>query len=291
MSTPTDTANTAVSEAETHPEPPTTAAILRALVSRELSTAVLRRSTLLLWVGFLGVLLGIAWFGGGMQVGYTATVIDLLTPLELLVPVIAMALGYRAILSDERRGELDVLKTYPVASWQVVAGVYVGRAVGLVALVGSSLLVLLYPIFLTDAHQSLFYATHTGADSVWLYLRFVVLTVGFALVLLAVAIAISSLVGSTRSAVTAAGLGLFVLLFGADLALVYGLSRGFVDPSSLASSLAISPLSAYRSLVIETTVTVTAGTGPQTASPVAAAVGLLAWGVGSLAVAAAAIRR
>jgi ABC-2 type transport system permease protein len=44
-------------------------------------------------------------------------------------------------------------------------------------------------------------------------------------------------------------------------------------------------------LVLETTVSVTDGTGPETASPLASTVGLAVWGIGSLAVAIAAIRQ
>jgi ABC-2 type transport system permease protein len=44
-------------------------------------------------------------------------------------------------------------------------------------------------------------------------------------------------------------------------------------------------------LVLETTVSVTDGTGPKTASPLASAVGLAVWGIGSIAVATAAIRQ
>ena len=270
---------------------PTATGTLSAVIRREVSTAVATKTNLGLWIGFVAVLLAVAWFGGGMQVGYVSTIIDLLTPLELLVPVIALVFGYQAILADERRGVLDVLRTYPIRPWQMVIGVYAGRAIGLVAIVATALSTLIYPIFLTEAHRPVFYATHTGSDSVGLFLRFIVLTVCFALVVLAVAIAISALVGTTRTAIAAAGVATFGLLFVADIALVFALSRGLVAESSLASSIAISPLSAYRGLVLETTVAVTAGTGPRTASPLASALGLVIWWLGSLLAAAVAVGR
>lgn len=290
MSTPTESSE----EVATHTAvtgTPGTASILRTIVRRELSTAVGRRTYLALWFGFVGVLLGIAWFGGGLHAGYVSTIIDLLTPLELLIPVFGFMLGYRAILDDRRRGVLDVLGTYPVSAWQIVTGVYLGRAIGLAAVVSTALSVLVYPIMLTDSQQYLFYATHTGGDSIGHFLRFIVLTVVFALVMLAVAIAISALVGTTRTAIAALGLTLFGLLFAADIGLVFALSRGMIAEESLVSSLAISPLSAYRGLVIETTIVATAGTGPRTASPLASVLGLLVWWLGSLLVAAGAIRR
>jgi len=270
---------------------PAAPSVLVAVVRRELSTAVLKWSSLALLLGFVGTLLGIAWFGGGVQVGYVSTIIDLLTPLELLIPVAAFAFGYRAILDDERRGVLDVLRTYPVRPWQVVLGVYAGRSVGLVGIVTAALSFLTFPILVTESYRPVFYATHTGGDSIGLYLRFIVLTACFAMVVLAIAVAISALVSTTRTAIAAAGLGLFALLFGADIGLLFALSRGLIAESSLVGSLAFSPLSAYRGLVLETTVAVTAGTGPRTASPLFSAVGLFVWWVGSLAVATFAVGR
>lgn len=300
MSTPTespdapggaDTPETPGAGATETAATPTGTRTLFAVVRRELSTSVLKPSSIGLLVGFVGTLLAIAWFGGGIQVGYVSTIIDLLTPLELLIPVVAFAFGYRAILDDERRGVLDVLRTYPVRPWQVVLGVYAGRSIGLVGIVTAALSFLTFPIVVTESYRPVFYATHTGGDSIGLYLRFIVLTACFAMVVLAIAVAISALVSTGRSAIAAAGLGLFALLFGADIGLLFALSRGLIAESSLAASLAISPLSAYRGLVLETTVAVTAGTGPRTASPLFSAVGLLVWWVGSLAVAAVAVGR
>ena len=292
MSAPTESANSNEVSAAAEPnQTPSAWAIVRSIIRRELSTVVVSKTYVLMWTGLVGILLGIAWFGGGIHSGYVSTIIDLLTPLELLIPVVAFAFGYRAILDDERRGVLDVLRTYPVSAWQVVTGVYVGRAIGLAVVISTALSFLMYPIFLTEAHRPLFYATHTGADSPGLFLRFIVLTTCFALVMLAVAVAISTLVGTARTAVAVAGLALLGILFAADIAIVFGLSRGFIAEASLVNSLAISPLSAYRGLVLETTVAVTAGTGPRTASPVASVIGLAAWLLGSLVVAMLSVRR
>lgn len=269
---------------------PGDAAIVRTLVRRELTTAVLRAPYLGLGVALFATVLGIVLAGGGLSVGYVSVVVDLLMPIQLLVPVVAMAFGYRAILDDHRRGELDVLKTYPVSAWQVVIGVYVGRAIGLVAVVVVSLLAVMVPVAATDPVRSIFYATHSGADSPLLYLRFVVLSVGFALAILAIALAISALATSTRTALAAVAVSLFVLLFGLDLALVFGLANGLVGESSLVHSLAFSPLGAFRGLVLETTVAATSGTGPRAAAPLSSLVGLLAWSVGSLGAATWGVR-
>lgn len=266
-------------------------AIVWKFVRRELSTAVVRPVYVGLWLVLVGVLLFIAWSGGSFGGGYVSAIVDLRTPLELLVPVLAFAYGYRAILNDDRRGELDVLRTYPVASWQVVTGIYVGRAIGLVVSITTALLIVMLGVALSGTADQLLYATYTGADSPGLYLRFLSLTVAFGLVILAVAVAISALVSTTRTAIAAVGIGLFVLLFGLDLALIFGVGRGVIPTDAIANTLALSPLSAYRGLVLETSIAVARTTGPAIASPAANLTGILAWWLGALALATVAVRR
>lgn len=274
----------------TETSPPGPAGRLRSLVGRELRTISRTRTFLVLTVALAAVLLGIAQ-SGSVRAGYVPTVVDLLTPLELLVPIVAVAFGYRAIVADESRGELDVLATYPVTTREHVLGVYVGRAVGLVAAVAIPLVLVGGAVAVGREEPAAIYATHVGADSPILFARFVVLTIAFALVVLALALAISALGSGTRSALALAIVALIVLLVGLDLALVFGLSAGYLPTGALVDALAISPLSAYRGLVFETVVTTAAGTGPKTASIPASIVGLTAWLVGSLAVATWATKR
>ncbi|EMA35466.1 ABC transporter permease [Halobiforma nitratireducens] len=277
--------------ASSHLRTPGTTRLLGTIVGRELRTVARTHTFYLLAAAFAAVVLGITWIGGGYTAGYLPTAVDLLTPLELLVPIVAVAFGYRAILADDQRGEIEVLETYPVSPREIVLGVYAGRAAGLALAVAIPLAVAAIAIAVTGDDAVAIYATHAGADSPVLFARFLVLTVLFALVVLAVAIAISSLVSATRSALGLSVVALVALLVGFDLAIVYGLAEGLIGDATLLHSLAISPLSAYRGLVLETTVVVAAGTGPQVASPLASLAGLVAWMVGSLAVAVWGVRR
>lgn len=278
------TASAAVSQ-------PSSRRLFKTIVGRELRTVARTRTFFILALAFAAVVLGIAWSGGGVRAGYVPTLVDLLTPLELLVPIVAIAFGYRAILSDEERGELDVLETYPVTNRQFVLGVYAGRAIGLLAVVVVPLAIVAIMIGLFEAEELWIYATHSGADSPILFAHFLVLTALFALVVLAVAIAISAVVSGTRSALALSVVALVVLLIGLDLLLVYGFSVGVIGDGMLVHSLAISPLSAYRGLVFETAVIVAAGTGPAVASPIASVVGLVGWFSASLAIATWALNR
>ncbi|MFC7081678.1 ABC transporter permease [Halorussus caseinilyticus] len=118
---------------------------LFAVVGRELTTVVRTRAFLALAGGFAAVVAVLAWTAGA--VGYVPLVLDLLTPVEVLVPALALAFGYRSVLGDDERGELDVIRTYPVSRATFVLGVYLGRAAALlVALVVPLLgVALLYP--------------------------------------------------------------------------------------------------------------------------------------------------
>nr|WP_243637780.1 ABC transporter permease subunit [Natrarchaeobius chitinivorans] len=265
--------------------------MFEAVVVREVRTVVRARSLLLLAATLTAVVVGITWIGDGFTAGYLPSIVDLLTPLELLVPIVAIAFGYRAILGDQQRGELDVLETYPVSARELVLGVYAGRAIGLAVTIAVALAIAAIAIAVGGDDPVRVYASHSGADSPILFARFLVLTVLFGLAVLAVAVAISAVVSVTRSALGLSVVALVALLVGFDLAIVYGLAEGIVGDADLLYTLAASPLSAYRGLVLETTVIVASGTGPRVASPVASLVGLVIWTVASLAVAVWAVGR
>ncbi|RKD88977.1 ABC transporter permease [Halopiger aswanensis] len=260
------------------------------IVWREVRTLARTRTFHVLSVALAIVLVTVAVLGSA-SAGYVPTVVSLITPLELLVPVVAVAFGYRAIVADRERGELDVLVTYPISTRELVMGIYVGRAVGILVAITTPLLLVGASVAYLREEPPEIYATHAGADSPILFARFVVLTLVFALVVLAVALAISALSSATRSALALAIVGLVVLLVGLDLALVFGFATSIIPDGSLIDAIAISPLSAYRGLVFETVISTAAGTGPKSASPIASVGSLGIWTVGSLGVAMWAVNR
>lgn len=293
----TETESTTVTDGETAHDSdvetakePNSGAIIQTFVHRELTTVILTPSYLALVVLLFIITGGTTLVGGGFEVGYLSTVLDLLTPMQLLIPIVAVALALGAIQGESRRGELDVFATYPVRPWELVSGIYLGRALGVVVAVGLPLFVLVGAIALTETPRLPMYATHTGVDSPALYLRFVVLTLLFALVMVAVAIALSALISTGRAAIAAAGVSLFALIIGFDLAIAFGFGGGLISDGALSSALAVSPLSAYRGLVFETAIVVADGTGPAYANPLVSLGALISWGVGSLLIATAAVR-
>lgn len=261
------------------------------LVARELRTVVRTRVYGLLAVGFAGLVFALTASGGGGQTGYLPAVVDLLLPLELLVPVVAIAVGYRSVVADFDRGELAVLETYNVPAWVYVSGIYVGRAAVLAVLLGGGLLISGVVIALTAGPDTGIYATHTGVDSPVLFGRFIVLTVLFGLSMLAVVVLVSVVAQSRQAALALAVGGVLLVGGGADALVVVGLTDGWLTDSTLLSALAAAPNSAYRGLVFETVIGVAAAGDTGYAAPLWSLVGLVGWLVGSLLAAIALLAR
>lgn len=252
------------------------------VVRRELATVVRTPTFAVLLAGFAAITLGVAAIGGGVAGGFVPTVVDLLVPVEVLVPIVAFAFGYRALLGDRDRGELDVLSTYPLSRLTYVVGVFVGRAVPLLG----GLLVALVPVAVlvatTGGHESQIYAAQSGIDSVVLYGRFVIVTGLFALVMLAAALAVSAVSSSGRGALALVAVLWLVLGLGADLGLAAALERGLVAPDWLVQALALGPNSAYRGLVLQTVVDAATTTSVTAAAPPVNCLALVAWTAGVL---------
>lgn len=264
--------------------------IVGAFMRRDFRTVLLTPTYVVLGALVFMIVLTIALVGGSFEAGYAGVMLDLLVPLQLVVPLIAFALGYTSVIGDSRRGELDVLKTYPVNGWHVIAGSFLARGIGLAIAVAIPLILIAFAVAVTEPVRIPMYASHTGGDSVIYFARFLILTVGFGLVMLAIAVAISALLSTTRGVVATSAIALIVLIIGLDLGIAFGFSIGVVGEMDLIRTVAYSPLSAYRGLALETAIQVTPGTGPETADPFWSLVGLLGWGVGALMIGTVAVR-
>jgi ABC-2 type transport system permease protein len=133
-------------------------------------------------------------------------------------------------------------------------------------------------------------AAHGTLDSALLYVRFVVLTALYAAVALALAVAVSAVVRTTRQALAAVAVVFLTVAVGLDLGLVAVLAGSDPSVPGFDVLLAASPTSAYRGLVLESVVHVVSPRqlGPAI-NPVAALLGLLAWGVAGLGAAVVAV--
>lgn len=263
---------------------------LAAVVERELWTAARTRSLLAVAAGFVLVVLALGGMATGGTGGYVAVALDLLTPLELLVPLLGFAFGYRAVRGDAERGELAVLRTYPLTAGEYILGTFLGRAAVVVATTSVGLLAAGAFAALAAPSTVHFLATHTAGDTLLVFVRFLTLTAAYAAVGLALALAVSAVARSVREALALAAVVLVAVGAGLDLALVAALGRGLVGEGGAVVAVALSPASAYRGLVL-TTVAGPSLSGPTPASPAVSAVGLVGWLVLALAIAISAVRR
>jgi ABC-2 type transport system permease protein len=257
---------------------------LLAVAQREFLTVLRTPMTLLLAGGFVALVVATAWLGASGA--YLALVLDLLTPVEVLVPVLAVAFGYRALLSDRESGELETLRTYPVSAGRYVAGVFLGRAVALLAAVLVALAGTGVVVPLTAAPERSVIASHATVDSPALFLRYVLVTALFALVVLAVALLVSAAARSTRGGLALATGAVLLLVVGLDSAIVGALSGGLVSGEGVAAVLAVSPTSAYRALVFQTSLAPAGVAVPEGPAALVAALGLAALLVAALGLAA-----
>jgi len=250
-----------------------------AVVDRELWTVARNRLLVGVAVAFVAVIVALGATARDAAGGYVSLTYDLLLAVEVLVPVIAFAFVYRSIRGDAERGELAVLRTYPISRLEYVAGVFLGRVLAL-------LVVVLVALGAAGALASTgmeepvsFLATHDAGDTVVVYVRFVLLVAVYTLVVAALALSVSAATGSTRSALAGAIGGVLALAVGLDLAVLTLVSSGAIGGDAIAVFAGLSPASAFRGLVLDLAIgpALASGPGVQTASPIVSAVSLLAW--------------
>ena len=158
--------------------------------------------------------LAIAYFGGAQQgtVGFRSiefTIASLVSLVIYLIPLIALLLGFDAIVGERERGSLDLLLAHPLTRLELLLGKYLGlaAALSLSTLIGFALVgVLLWQRF--------------GQAALYHYGGFVLSSILLGLAFLSLALLISVL---ARDRTRASGLAIslwFVLVLVFDLALM-----------------------------------------------------------------------
>jgi ABC-2 type transport system permease protein len=253
------------------------------VAERELRTVFRTPTLLLVGAGYVLLVAGLGWLGG--TGAYLGLVLELLLAVEVLVPVLAFAVGYRAVLGDRESGELETIKTYPIDGHRYVLGVYLGRAVAVVALVLLGLAAAGLVVPLNSHAQLSVIASHATADSPVLYMRYVLATTLYVLVALGVALLVSAAARSTRGGLALATGSVVALAVGLDGALLGSVTGGAMPTSARTALLALSPSSAYRSLVFELSVAPTGVAVPDGPTAILSTVALCAWVAGSVVLA------
>lgn len=186
----------------------------------------------------------IAYFGGAQQgaVGFRSiefTIASLVSLVIYLIPLIALLLGFDAIVGERERGSLDLLLSLPITRLEVLLGKYLGLAAALTlsTLAGFSLVaVLLYQ--------------HISWAGLYHYIGFMISSVLLGLAFLSMAVLMSVV---ARDRTRASGLAIamwffFVLVFDLLLLGILVGTGGSFGGDAFAWLLLLNPADVFRIL-------------------------------------------
>ncbi|MFP4590324.1 MAG: ABC transporter permease subunit [Halobacteriales archaeon] len=147
-----------------------------------------------------------------------------ISPVSLFAPIIALLVGYKAIVGERDSGSLKVLLSLPHTRWDVMFGKLVGRSV-----------VMAIPVLVAFVVMGLLITVFVEPIAIGEFLVLFVLSLLFATAFVAIAIAISGAVRSSTVA-AAAMFGIFALFFLLWDVILLGLNyaiEGEVFPSTI----------------------------------------------------------
>ncbi|QFU84742.1 ABC transporter permease [Natronorubrum aibiense] len=231
--------------------------------------------------------LGMATFSGSetSPTGFERIVASLAALVVYLVPLVALAFSYDAIVGREESGWLQTLFSLPVSRSWVVLGTAVGRA----TVLGSATVI-------GFGSAGILLLLEYGFDGFESYVGFLLATVGLALAFLAVGVCLSTIAREKTHALGLALLGWAWFVLVHDL-LALGVIAAFSLPNlAVSAAVLANPTGVFRALVLGA---LGAGGDAGFAAVIAAAglsaellsAALVAWIVGPLAIAAVAVRR
>ncbi|WP_220461461.1 ABC transporter permease [Rugamonas apoptosis] len=216
------------------------------IASKEWRDRLRNRWVLAVAVIFALFALAIAYFGAAQQgeVGFhgvDATVASLVSLVIYLVPLIALILGYDAIVGERERGSLELLQSMPITRAEILLGKYLGLAGALAGATvvgfGAGLLPLSAELTVRDGYH---------------YAGFVLSAVLMGMAFLSISVLLS-VIASDRVRASGAAIGLwffYVLIF--DLLLMGALvmSQGNLSSALFGAILMLNPADVFRLLNI-----------------------------------------
>ena len=218
--------------------------LIRVIAGKEFRDRIRNRWVLAVALIFALFSLAIAYFGAAQQgeVGFkniNMTIASLVSLVIYLVPLIALLLGYDAIIGEKELGSMDLLLSMPVTRFELLLGKYLGLASALASSTVIGFGVGLLPLISSiDGHDFVNYA------------GFVLSSILMGLAFLSLSLLVSV---SARDRVSASGaaLGLwffFVLIF--DLLIMGALvvSQGYFSSTAFAAALMLNPADVFRLL-------------------------------------------
>ncbi|WP_223305955.1 MULTISPECIES: ABC transporter permease [unclassified Massilia] len=219
---------------------------VRVIAAKEWRDRIRNRWVLAVAVLFAMFALAIALFGTAQQgeVGFhgiESTVASLVSLVIYLVPLIALILGYDAIVGEKERGALELLLSMPITRLEILLGKYLGLAAALASSTvlgfGAGLLPLAAQLSPNDAYH---------------YAGFVLSAILMGMAFLSISMLVSVL-SSDRVRASGAAVGLwffFVLIFDLVLMGALVLSQGSLGNAVFAGILMLNPADIFRLLNI-----------------------------------------
>lgn len=218
----------------------------RTIAAREFRDRLRNRWVLAVALVFAVFALAIAWFGMAQQgsVGYRGidvTIVSLSSLVTYLVPLIALLLGYDAIVGERERGSLELLLSMPITRFELLLGKFGGLAAALAVSTalgfGAALLALSNNL---DARDAMHFFGFAGSA--------ILLGLAFLSMSLCLSVLARSRIGASGLAI---GLWfLFVLVFDMVLMGVLVLSQGALDSGVFGALLMLNPADVFRLLNI-----------------------------------------
>jgi len=214
----------------------------RVIAAKEFRDRIRNRWVLAVALIFALFALAIAYFGASQQGevglrGIDVTVASLVSLVIYLVPLIALILGYDAIVGETERGSLELMLSMPISRFEILFGKYLGLAAALaistVLGFGAGLLPL---------------AASMSAGDVLHYAGFVGSAILMGLAFLSVSMLVSVL-ASDRVRASGVAIALwffFVLIFDLLLMGVLVMSQGSLGSGVFAGILMLNPADVFR---------------------------------------------
>lgn len=214
------------------------------VASKEFWDRIRNRWVLAVALVFAAFSVVIAYFGSAQQgmVGFRSievTIASLVSLVIYLIPLIALLLGFDAIVGERERGSLGLLLALPITRFELMLGKYLGLALALTlsTLIGFGVVaVLLWQ--------------HMDANALFHYFGFIFSSVLLGLAFLSIAVLISVIAGDrTRaSGMAIATWFFFVLVFDLILLGILVTTGGKFAGDSFAWMLLLNPADVFRIL-------------------------------------------
>ncbi len=190
---------------------------IRVVASKEFWDRIRNRWVMVVAAVFTVFALVIAYFGTAQQgaVGFHSieiTIASLVSLVIYLIPLIALILGYDAIVGERERGSLDLLLSMPITRFELLLGKFSGLSAALA-----------FSTLAGFGTVGVVLAAHVNASALFHYVGFMVSAIGMGMTYLSMAVAIS-VIAVSRTSASGMAIALwffFVLVF--DLLLMGGL--------------------------------------------------------------------